>query len=80
VVEFVGGDAGGGYARGVEVTVELDEEKYVGIGSYLFASVLERFIALYASVNSFTKLVYRTKQSGADVKRWPPRAGEQAVV
>jgi type VI secretion system protein ImpG len=80
VVEFVGGDAGGGYARGVEITIELDEEKYIGIGSYLFASVLERFIALYASVNSFTKLVYRTKQQGADVKRWPPRAGEQAVV
>jgi type VI secretion system protein ImpG len=80
VVEFVGGDTGGGYARGVEVTIELDEEKYVGIGPYLFASILERFIALYASVNSFTKLVYRTKQSGTDVKRWPPRAGEQAVV
>jgi type VI secretion system protein ImpG len=80
VVEFVGGDAGGGYARGIEITVELDEEKYVGIGSYLFASVLERFVALYASVNSFTKLVYRTKQQGGDVKRWPPRAGEQAVV
>jgi type VI secretion system protein ImpG len=80
VVEFVGGDAGGGYARGVEVTIELDEEKYVGIGSYLFASVLERFVALYASVNSFTKLVYRTRQTGADVKRWPPRAGEQPVV
>jgi type VI secretion system protein ImpG len=80
VVEFVGGDAGGGYARGVEVTIELDEEKYVGVGTYLFASILERFVALYASVNSFTKLVYRTKQSGADVKRWPPRAGEQPVV
>lgn len=80
VVEFVGGDAGGGYARGVEVTVELDEEKYVGIGAYLFASILERFVALYASVNSFTKLVYRTRQSGSDVKRWPPRAGEQPVV
>jgi type VI secretion system protein ImpG len=46
----------------------------------LFASVLERFFALYASVNSFTKLVYRTKQSGGEVKRWPPRAGEQPVV
>jgi type VI secretion system protein ImpG len=80
VVEFVGGDAGGGYARGVEVAIELDEEKYVGIGAYLFASVLERFFALYSSVNSFTKLVYRTKQSGVDVKRWPPRAGEQPVV
>src|SRR5207249_2018273 len=80
VVEFVT-DAvtGGGYARGVEVTVELDEEKYLSVGAYLFASVLERFLALYASVNSFTKLVYRTRQSG-EVKptgatRKPDRRG-----
>lgn len=79
VVEFIGADAGG-YARGVEVTIELDEQKYIGIGAYLFASVLERFVALYASVNSFTKLVLRTKQSAADIKCWPPRAGEQPVV
>src|SRR5581483_4305453 len=81
VVEFTGDtEAAGGYARGLEVTVELDEEKFTGIGAYLFASVLERFLALYASVNSFTKLVYRTRQSGGDVRRWPPRAGEQPVV
>jgi type VI secretion system protein ImpG len=80
VVEFTGDtSAAGGYARGVEVTVELDEEKFLGIGAFLFASVLERFLALYTSVNSFTKLVYRTRQSG-EVKRWPPRAGEQPLV
>jgi type VI secretion system protein ImpG len=81
VVEFMPEvAAGGGYARGVEVALELDEEKYVGVGGYLFASVLERFFALYTSVNSFTKLVYRTRQSGTDVKRWPPRAGEQELI
>jgi len=46
-----------GIARGVEVALELDEEKYLGTGMLLFASVLERFFALYASVNSFTQLV-----------------------
>jgi type VI secretion system protein ImpG len=71
---------GGSYARGVEVALELDEAKYVGVGGYLFASVLERFFALYVSVNSFTRLVYRTRQSGSDVKRWPPRAGEQELI
>ena len=66
--------------EGWEVTVvELDEEKYVGVGAFLFASVLERFFALYASINSFTALKYRTRQTG-DVKRWPPRAGEQSLV
>jgi type VI secretion system protein ImpG len=80
VVAFTGDTAAaGGYARGTEVTVELDEEKFLGIGGFLFASVLDRFLALYASINSFTTLVYRTRQAG-EVKRWPPRAGEQPLV
>ena len=51
-----------GFCRGIEVTVEFDEEQYVGTGVYLFASVLERFLGLYASLNSFTQLVARTRQ------------------
>lgn len=78
-VAFVPGDTVGGYARGMEVLLELDEEKYVGVGAYLFACVLERFFALYASINSFTKLVYRTRQRGA-IKTWDPRAGDRPLV
>jgi type VI secretion system protein ImpG len=62
------------------VTVELDEEKYVGTGVFLFASVVERFLGLYASLNSFTQLVARTKQGEGVLKKWPPRAGEQTLV
>ena len=43
-----------GFCRGMEVTIEFDEEKYVGSGVFLFASVLEKFLGLYASLNSFT--------------------------
>jgi type VI secretion system protein ImpG len=78
-VAFVPGDTVGGYARGMEVTLELDEEKYVGVGAFLFAAVLERFFALYASINSFTKLVYRTRQRG-HIKTWDPRAGDRPLV
>jgi type VI secretion system protein ImpG len=80
VVGRAGGGPAGGFCRGVEVTVEFDEEKYVGTGVYLFASVLERFLGLYASLNSFTQLVARTKQGEGVLRRWPPRAGEQALV
>jgi type VI secretion system protein ImpG len=69
-----------GFCRGLEVTVELDEEQYVGAGVYLFASVLERFFGLYASLNSFTQLVARTRQRKEPLKRWPPRAGEQILL
>src|SRR5262249_50077650 len=69
----------GGVARGLEVLMELDEEKFVGASGVLFATVLERFFGLYASVNSFTQLVARYRQRDGILKRWPPRAGEQPV-
>ena len=36
--------------------------------------------ALYVSINSFSQLVARTKQSETPLKRWPPRAGEQRLL
>jgi type VI secretion system protein ImpG len=42
--------------------------------------VLERFLGLYASLNSFTQLVARTKQGGGVMRKWPPRAGELVLV
>ncbi len=80
-VAFVPGESEtvGGYARGLEVRLELDEEKYVGIGSYLFAAVLERFFAMAVSMNSFTRLTYRTRQRGA-IRKWSARAGEKVLL
>jgi type VI secretion system protein ImpG len=69
-----------GFARGLEITIELDEQSFVGSGVYLFAAVLERFLALYASINSFSELVVTTKQREGTLKRWPPRTGEQIVL
>jgi type VI secretion system protein ImpG len=63
-----------GMCRGMEVKIEFDEEKYTGTGVYLVASVLERFFALYTSVNSFTKVIARTTQAEGNLKSWPPRA------
>jgi type VI secretion system protein ImpG len=69
-----------GFCRGLEVTVEFDEEKYVGSGVFLFASVLERFLGLYSSLNSFSQLVAISKQREEPLKRWPPRTGDQILL
>ncbi len=60
--------------------VEFDESNYVGSGAFLLASVLERFLALYTSINSFTRLVARTKQREDVLKRWPPRSGDRTLL
>jgi type VI secretion system protein ImpG len=73
-------DPARGFCRGIEVTLEFDETKDAGTGVFLFASVLERFLSLYVSVNSFSQLVGKVKQADGVFKRWPPRAGEGPLV
>lgn len=68
------------FARGTRVELELDEEQFVGGGVYLFASVIEQFLALYASLNSFTQLVARTRQRREVLREWPPRAGQRILL
>jgi type VI secretion system protein ImpG len=74
----VGGQAG--IVRGTEVTIEFDEEQFTGHGLFILASVLERFLGLYCSINSFTTLVATTRQRDGELKRWPPRAGETILL
>jgi type VI secretion system protein ImpG len=75
-----GSHIGTGFVRGIETTIEFDEGQYAGGGVFLFASVLERFLALYTSVNSFNQLVAVTKQREGELKRWLPRAGDQNLL
>jgi type VI secretion system protein ImpG len=66
--------------RGVEVTIVFDENKFVGTGFFLFASVLERFLGQYVSVNSFSQLVAKTIQKKEALKKWPPRSGNRILL
>jgi len=66
--------------RGIEITLLLNEERFEGQGLYLFASVLERFFALYAPMNSFTKLVLKSKRRSLAIKKWPARVGEKVLL
>ena len=79
----VGSLRGGGpvsFCRGLEVTIEFDEDRYSGGGLFLFAAVLERFLSLYCTTNSFTKLIARVKGRKEELRRWPPRVGENILA
>jgi type VI secretion system protein ImpG len=47
---------------------------------FLYGSVLEKFLGLYASVNSFSQMVARVKGGDRPIKRWAPRAGEEFLL
>jgi len=68
------------FARGTKVDMEFDEEQFVGSGVYLFAAVLECFLGLYVSMNSFSQLRVRTRQRKEILKQWPPRAGRKILL
>ena len=80
VVRQTGSRIGTGFVRGIETTIEFDEDQYVGSGIFLFASVLEQFLGMYASINSFNQLLIKTKQREGYLKRWNPRAGEAVLL
>ncbi len=68
------------FARGTRVQLEFDETQFVGGGVYLFASVLEQFLAHYVSLNSFSQLEARTKQRKEALRIWPPKTGRQILL
>jgi type VI secretion system protein ImpG len=68
------------FARGTRVDIEFDEEQFVGGGVFLFAAVLECFLGLYVSMNSFSQLCARTRQRKEALKLWPPRAGRKILL
>jgi len=75
---------GGAFARGMEVTLTLAPENYTGSSWFLFASVLEMFLGLYVSINSFSRLavttVERQQNNKPGLYQWKPRAGEQTLL
>jgi type VI secretion system protein ImpG len=76
----IASEQGLAFGRGHRVALELDEAQFAGGGVFLFASVIERFLGLYTSLNSFNVLEVSTRQRREAVKEWPPRAGWKALV
>ncbi|HKL69629.1 type VI secretion system baseplate subunit TssF [Salibaculum sp.] len=66
-------------ARGLEVTLTFDERAFEGSGIALLGAVLDRFLADYVQLNSFTETVIVSRKRG-EVMRWPPRSGTGPVL
>jgi type VI secretion system protein ImpG len=68
------------FARGYEIHMDVDEDQCRGSGFYLFVSVVERFLAMYATLNSFTQLTVSTPRRTEEPHTWPPRAGRRILI
>jgi type VI secretion system protein ImpG len=79
VVRRLPGRGQSAVARGVEITVTLDEAAFEGLGVFPLGSVLSHFFAKYVSINSFTETVLASLQRG-EIRRWPMMTGLRAIV
>ena len=66
-------------ARGLEIAITYDETAFEGAGILPLAAVLDRFLAEYVSINSFSQTVTVSKQRGV-LRRWPPRTGRGPLI
>ncbi len=64
------------FARGLRVRLRLDDAGFANARLFLFAAVIERFMAEFATVNSFTECVFETPLEGV-FATWPPRTGRR---
>ena len=67
-------------ASGVDVTLEIDDERLSGSGSFLLCAVIERFLATACALNSFVRVSARLQRETVPWKTWAPRMGTRPLV
>jgi type VI secretion system protein ImpG len=70
----------GAFCRGLDVELEFEPRAFQGAGLFLLSSVLERFLALHATVNSFVRTTVRLRGRSDPEVRFPARAGARALL
>jgi type VI secretion system protein ImpG len=77
VTRQVGPAEEGCFARGSQLTLVMNEDRYETTGVYLFAAVLQRFLGLSSGINSFVETVVESRQRDGVVAHFPPHDGEE---
>jgi type VI secretion system protein ImpG len=70
----------GSFCRGLDVTLEFDAKAWDSAGSFLLATVLERFLALRCAANTFVRTTATVRGRPGDGARFPPRAGARVLL
>jgi type VI secretion system protein ImpG len=76
----VPGARAGAFCRGTDVTLTFDQERWQAGGLFLLASVLDRFLALHATINSFVRTHVTLRGQAGRAVSWPARAGAQVLL
>lgn len=67
-------------AAGIDVALEIDDERLSGSGSFLLCCVIERFLASACALNSFVRVSVRLRGEAEVWKTWAPRIGDRVLL
>lgn len=70
----------GSFCRGLDVTLEFDGRVWESAGLFLLSAVIEHFLALHATVNSFVRTTAVLQGRKGTVFRAAPRAGTRVLL
>ncbi len=67
------------FCRGLDVALEFEPRAWQASGLYLLAAVLERFLALHGTINSFVRTRATLRGRPGVAASWPPRSGTRLL-
>lgn len=67
------------FGRGLQARIRLDDASYENGRIVLFSAVLDRFLAEFASVNSFVETIFESPDQG-EIAAWPSRTGQRPTI
>ena len=75
----LGNVPGTGFVPGITTTLTLNESNFEEHNSFLFAQVLEEFLANYCHINTYHQLRCQSSETGEWIGVWPPRCGQTII-
>lgn len=68
------------FVRGIEISLAVNEDNFVGTSLHTFVSVINRYFGLYVQANSFVQLVVVSRRNAEEILRCQPCNGDAILV
>lgn len=68
------------FVKGLEITLGVEPQHYIGTSVEQFSRLLDHFFGLYVHTNSFTRLIVCNHETGEEIVRCPARNGDRILV
>lgn len=68
------------FLHGTDVTIEFDDKRLSGSGTFLLGALLETVFGTMASINTFSRTALRLKGERSMWQQWPARTGTRAII